>query len=85
MGYKKKYYSGVCLCGHVWHTHHTSMCNLDYYNQTGESSIAGECLRYGCNEGYTGDDDEGDYHCSGFTDKENPDLEELKSWHGTRR
>lgn len=81
MTYKPKYrYSGICLCGHSWDDHHLGMvCDPKYVAETGESYIPQECEYYGCNEG-GGFDDEGNPHCGGFVDRQDPNEERRKQW-----
>ena len=44
----------------------------EYFDATGEGSIAGECLAFGFNE-MGGLDRDGNPHCFGYVDKADPD------------
>lgn len=72
--YRKMFYSGICRCGHKWDRHHLGMVmNREYYEATGEGSIAQECEAFGFNErGGLGPD--GEPHCFGYVDMEDPDY-----------
>jgi hypothetical protein len=72
MNFKRMFYSGTCICGHRWDRHHLSMVmNKEYFNATGEGSIASECLAFGFNE-MGGLDQDGKPHCFGYIDTEDP-------------
>jgi hypothetical protein len=65
--YKKREYSGICICTHNSEDHHGDMIlNIEVSNATGEHRMAGECEFYGFNE-------DTDSHCPHFWDKGNPD------------
>ena len=42
------------------------------------------CCAYGCNE-EEGLDENGNEHCFGYVDKEDPDSERTSKWQGTKR
>ena len=84
MTFKKIIYSGTCLCGHSYEDHHLGMiANPEAYKIMG-AYLPQECLYFGCNE-TGGLDENGDSHCHGYTDKDDPNKEELARWKGTRR
>jgi hypothetical protein len=61
--------SGICRCGHRYTTHHCGIVmNDDYYRQTGETVVPGECEFYGCNE-FGGLDADGKLHCGNYVDR----------------
>jgi hypothetical protein len=71
--------SGVCRCGHSHEDHHGGIVmNADYFKQTGEGRVPGECEFYGCNE-EGGLDADGNLHCGNYVDRgiqEEPDMSE---------
>lgn len=76
----KKYYSGVCLCGHSWESHHLGMVmNEEYFTLTGEATVPQECEYYGCNE-TGGQDASGNLHCNWYADRYNPDSAVQLKW-----
>ena len=84
MRFKKIIYSGVCLCGHSYGNHHLGMiANPEAYKIMGPY-LPQEGEYCGCNE-YGGMDEEGEIHCCGYIDKDNPDPEILNRWRGTKR
>jgi hypothetical protein len=67
--YKKREYSGICVCTHDSEDHHGSMVmNIDYSSVTGEYRMAEECEFYGFNE-------DTDSHCPMYWDKDNPGVD----------
>ena len=85
MTMKKRYYSGICMCGHSWEDHHlNAVLNEDWFKATGESTFPDECEFYGCNED-GGKDEHGEDHCQRYVDKDDPDQEVRNRWKGTVR
>lgn len=84
MALKRIIYSGICLCGHSWEDHHCCMVlNEEAYKIIGPY-IPDECNYFGCNEN-GGLDENGEHHCTGYVDKDDPDLERIAKWRGTKR
>lgn len=66
-------FSGICICGHKAEIHHGNCIpHQKIIDATKSSTLFGECLRYGCNEGY-----KPCKKCKGwFIDKDDPFKEE---------
>lgn len=81
MWLRPKLFSGVCLCGCVFDDHHLGVVlNAEYHAATGEDSVAQECERYGFNE-RGGLGPEGEPHCDGYVDKDDPFGDRHQRWH----
>lgn len=82
--FKPIIYSGTCLCGHRYKSHHLSMVlSPEAYEVLGPE-VPGACLKYGSNE-LEGLDENGEVHCFGYVDVDDPDEERHATWRGTRR
>ena len=82
--FKKRIYSGVCLCGHSYEDHHLSMVmNPEAYAIMGPH-LPAECVFFGTNED-AGLDENGDDHCHGYVDVDEPDPAVRSAWLGTKR
>lgn len=78
----KRIFSGMCLCGHNVDRHHIfTVANQEAYAVIG-SRVPGGCLAYGHNED-EGIGPDGEDHCYDYVDKDDPNENTIKSWHGT--
>ena len=82
--FRKVVYSGTCLCGHTDDDHHGSVVVDPEVAKVLGSRLPDECLAYGCNE-TGGLDEDGNLHCGGYVDREDPDERRRQSWSGTSR
>ena len=82
--FRKRIYSGVCMCGHRYEDHHLGMVlNPAAYAVIGPH-LPEECEFFGCNED-GGLDENGEEHCHRYVDAEEPDTETRAAWTGTTR
>ena len=76
-------YSGICLCGHIYADHHIGIVmSVKVAVEKGTCMVPDVCCRYGCNED-EGLDRDGNVHCFGYVDREEPDEAKRKEWQGT--
>ncbi len=75
MTYQRRYSgegrSGVCTCGCSWDKHHLAVVlNEDYFRDTGEAYIPGECEAFGWNEvgGMKFENEQWVDHCQKYED-----------------
>jgi hypothetical protein len=82
--FKKRIYSGVCMCGHSYEDHHLGVV-LDpkAYAVTG-LHLPQECEFFGSNED-GGLDENSEDHCIQYVDRDDPDPEARVAWKGTAR
>ena len=84
MNFRKVIYSGVCLCGHEVNSHHCCcVMNKEAYEVMGPI-LPDTCCAYGSNED-EGLDENGNDHCFGYVDKDDPDPARVARWVGTKR
>jgi hypothetical protein len=82
--FKKRIYSGVCVCGHSYENHHLGVVlNPEAYAVIG-LYLPEECEFFGSNED-GGLDENGEDHCRRDVDAEEPDPEARSTWIGTKR
>jgi hypothetical protein len=81
---KRWHYSGVCLCGHSYHSHHCCCVADPEVAKVIGDVVPDVCCAFGSNE-LEGRDEDGNDHCWGFCDKDNPDTEVIAKWRGTKR
>ena len=83
--YRKRVYSGICLCGHREDQHWRGLIARKEAYEIMGPYLHGACLALGCNEFEGMDAKTGEGHCYNYVDKEDPDPEVLASWRGTTK
>jgi hypothetical protein len=82
--FKKRIYSGTCLCGHSYEDHHLGMVLNPEAHAVMGPYLPEECEFFGSNED-GGLDEQGQDHCWRYVDSEEPDPELRAGWKGTSR
>ena len=82
--YRRRLYSGICMCGHAYHDHHCSMVMSPEIAAVVGSVGPDQCEYFGFNE-TAGLDEDSKKHCHNYVDADDPDPEVIKNWKGTRR
>ncbi len=82
--FKKRIYSGTCMCGHSYEDHHLGMVLNPEALAVMGPHLPQECAFFGTNED-AGLDEHGEDHCLQYVDAQDPDPDTRAGWKGTAR